>query len=370
MAIITANSSLQLGYNKGISSASSLLINSPSTGAALPFVADFTGNITRVALFTGDVTVYTTRPFTSTYYISTDITNLDVGIMESNVTKDLPSDTFLATPNTISIVAGPPPLYYTINLDNAVPVVKGNVYWIAYKPNASFTGTLVMTISSFFPYVYNGLWRIARRTSSAWSRFGSSAHVMYGSDTRWYSNNVPIHPVSRSIGPLVSDKEYGFSFILKSDHPAIRVTSIILESVVNIELISNMAITCKVRSQAGNLLYTFQTYNTNNLSLAGNLQFDGNDLWLESNTKYYIMLAFNGTFTSDVFFINYIYNPIWNNDEPFTSNVAERLSDGTITENTERYALFKIFVDSVRFDDTQKDIYINASPMFSGGFSG
>lgn len=371
MAIVTANSSLQLGYYKGFTSSTGFVIDSTSAGVALPFLADFTGNITRVALFTGSVVVYTFTPtFTQTTVISTDITNLNVGIMGSNAIGDLPSDTFLATPNTISITAGPPPLYYIINLDNAVPVIKGNVYWIVYKPNASFTGTLAVVVTNSSYYMLNGSWKVANRASSTWSRtFGSAAHVMYGSETRWYSNDIPVHPTARSIGPLVSDKEYGFSFTLKSDHPAIRVSCISLEYLS--QMVSNMTVTCKVRSQVGDLLYSFETYNTNTIGTFGNLHFHSNDLWLESNTKYYIMTDFNGTFTSDMYLKNYIYDPTWDDtDEAFTSNYAERLPDGTITETTTRYALFQIFVDSVRFDDTQKDTYINASPMFSGGFSG
>ena len=370
MAIVTANSSLQLGLYKGDLYDASIVIDSPSAGVALPFLADFTGNITRVALFTGSVVVYTFTPtFTQTTVISTDITNLNVGIMGSNAIGDLPSDIFLATPNTISIVASPPPLYYTINLDNAVPVVKGNVYWIVYKPNASFTGSLVVTVGSGSEGK-SGLWKVATRTSSTWSRSYSSAHVMYGSNTRWYSNDVPIHPVAKSIGPVISGKEYGFSFTLKSDHPAIRISNIVTDA-ISFYLISNINVTLKVRSQAGDVLHTFATYNTDSIAYNGVLTFYGNEFWLESNTKYYLMLDFNGTFTSDLYLRNFIYDPIWDDaDGAFTSNYAERLSDGTITETTSRYSLFKIYVDSVRFDDTQKDIYINASPMFSGGFSG
>jgi hypothetical protein len=374
MAIVTANSSLQLGFYRGSSNGVGVLIDSPSAGLALPFIADFTGNITRIALFTGNILVYTFTPtFTFTDVISTDITNLDIGIMGSNATGNLPSDTFLATPNTISITASPPPLYYIINLDNTVPVVKGNVYWIAYKPNASFTGKIVVTVTSG-TYIFNGFWKIANRTSSTWSRGGQFAHVMYGSDTHWYSNDVPIHPTAISSGLLVSDREYGFSFTLKSDHPAIRVSSISLEG-PSLENIANMIVSCNVRSQAGSLLHTFETYNTNTLSNNNNFIFEGHDLghdlWLEPNTKYYIMLAFNGTFPPTKSFRNYIFDPTWDDaDGAFTSNYAVRMSDGTITETTTLYYPFQIFSNSVRFDDTQKDIYINASPMFSGGFSG
>jgi hypothetical protein len=62
MAIVTANSSLQLGFYRGSSNGISVLIDSPSAGLALPFIADFTGNITRIALFTGSVVVYTFTP--------------------------------------------------------------------------------------------------------------------------------------------------------------------------------------------------------------------------------------------------------------------------------------------------------------------
>lgn len=370
MAIVTANTSLQLGFYRSYMNGSGLLIDSTSAGVALPFLAEFTGNITRVALFTGSVVVYTFTPtFTQTTVISTDITNLNVGIMGSNAIGDLPSDTFLATPNTISITAGPPPLYYIINLDNAIPVIKGNVYWIVYKPNASFTGTLAVNVSTGSNYRLNGSWRTANRASSTWSRSSAAAHVMYGSETRWYSNDVPIHPSARSVGPLSSDKEYGFSFTLKSDHPAIRISCISVENLS--QGVSDMTVTCKVRSQAGDLLYTFETYNSNTIATFGNLNFHSNDLWLESNTKYYIMTGFNGTLPSDRYLRNFIYDPTWDDTlGSFTSNYAERSSDGTITETTTRYALFQIFVDNVRFDDTQKDIYINASPMFSGGFSG
>lgn len=375
MPLVTSNTSIKLGYEMGYGQGGGVAIDSPSAGCALPFLADFTGNITRVILYTIAISTFVFDPTrTPPYYyvdnISTDITNLNVGIMQSNATGDLPSDIFLATPNTISLIASPPPIYYTINLDNAIPVIKGNIYWLVYKPNASFTGKLVLNTGTR-GYDSPAAYRISTRSGSTWSRTGGIGHLIYGSSTRWYSNDIPILPVARTYN-LEVNKEYGLAFKLKAKHPAIRVRSIQFQSLGNdISSFSNLTLICNIRSETGVLLYTFDTHKATNTKFGNNYFFIGRDIWLEANTKYYIMLAFSGTFTTAVTYRNFTYNQEWNDiDGSFTANYAERLSDGTIIETLDRYTIFQITIDQLRFDDTQPDVYINSSPMFSGGFSG
>ena len=284
--------------------------------------------------------------------------------MQSNATGDLPSDIFLATPNTISLIASPPPIYYTINLDNAIPVIKGNIYWLVYKPNASFTGKLVLNTGTR-GFDSPAAYRIATRSGSTWSRTSGIGHLIYGSSTRWYSNDIPILPVAKTYN-LEVNKEYGLAFKLKANHPAIRVRSIQFQSLGNdMSSFSNLTLICNIRSETGVLLYTFDTHK------ATNTKFGNNYFFIEANTKYYIMLAFSGTFTTAVTYRNFTYNQEWNDiDGSFTANYAERLSDGTIIETLDRYTIFQMTIDQLRFDDTQPDVYINSSPMFSGGFSG
>jgi hypothetical protein len=370
MALITTNTSLKIGFDQRFfTSGNTSTINSTTVGVALPFLAQFTGSITRVVL---------------TAVINTNYTNLNVGIMGSNATGDLPSDTYLATPNVQSGSTNSIPTNYIINLTNSVSVVKGQVYWLVFRPLGTFTGTLQVYYNHFLGLVsYNGQYRTALRTASTWSRnttIGSIA--MVGSSTKWYSVDAAYVPDSTTVISPAANQEYGFAFTLDANHPAIRVKGISFANSLNNSAGNGnpgMSFICKIYNAAGTLLYTFDTQDTDRINTTtgnGNAYFfnsSGSDIWLEPGTKYYIMQAFSGTFTNTPQYSTNLYdNTVQTALGAYNANYAQRSSGGVITETTTQFFIFHLEVDGIRFDDAGGGAggYVNASPMFSGGFSG
>ena len=152
MAIITTNTSLKIGYDQqAYIVGQTSVINASDLGIAIPFIAEFTGNITRIGI-----------PIST---VATAVTNLNVGIMASNATGDLPSDTYLATPNTVSLPTSGITLIQQ-NLTNPVAVTRGTVYWIVYRPNGSFTGSVTLYITTGLSVQIISHWRSAARNSS------------------------------------------------------------------------------------------------------------------------------------------------------------------------------------------------------------
>lgn len=367
MAIITTDTRLKIGFDQRIVTAgSTVVISSTAGGLALPFIAQFTGNITRVAV--------------SSSIIVTAITNLDIGIMASNATGDLPSDTFLASPNTTSFSTVSTPTLYNITLTNPVSITTGTVYWLVLKPNSSFTGNgnfyyNYTTLSNYFTY------RTANRVSSAWSRQTSQGSVaIYGSSTAWYSNDWSGVPDATFNTTVAANQEYGVAFTLDANHPAVRLERIgfahcITQNGTN----TAMSIICKIYNAAGTLLYTFDTVDTDRLvTTAGQghsffVNSSGSDIYLEPSTKYYLMIAYSGTFTNTPQISTFKQDTtILTANGAYTANYANKSSGGTFTETTTECMMFAIEVNGIRYDDAGSGGggYVNASPMFSGGFSG
>lgn len=369
MAIVTVNTNLKLGYDQRTNTtAASSIINASNTGVALPFYAQFTGSITRVVL---------------SGFVSTAVTNLDVGIMGSNAAGNLPDNIYIATPNTISLSVNSTSANYVINLTNSVSVTKGVVYWLTFRPNASFTGNVSVHQNFFGIYSYMGQWRSATRVLGNWVQGGTTgSNAIYGSSTQWYSLDLPSVPNSpASALNAAVNQEYGVSFQLNANHPAIKVKAIqFMNSLTNASTGGNpgMTTSCKIYNAAGTLLYTFNTQDTDRIgTTAGSgigyfWNTTGSDIWLEPSTKYYLMYSFSGTFTNTPQVAQYIFDTTTESAAgAFVSYYANRSSGGTITETNTLAMAFCVEVNGIRFDDSGgAGGYVNASPMFSGGFSG
>lgn len=370
MALITTNTSLKIGYDqRSFNSGNIITISATTGGLALPFLAQFTGNITRVVANISGV--------------ATSMTNLQVGIMASNATGDLPSDTYLATPNTFSATATTTPYMLVINLTNPVSVVKGTVYWLVYKPNGSFTGNITLYQNFAGIFSYNGSWRSSTRSASVWSRSAiTGSYVTYGSSTSWYSVDLPGLPDDPTPYNAAANQEYGVAFTLNANHPAIRVKGISFANCLNANATTGqpgMNFLCNIRNSAGTLLYSFGNYDTDRISTTvgnANAYFwnqTTSEIWLEPGVKYYLMMAFSGTFATSPQFTDYEYDASRQSaGGAFTANYANRSSGGVMSEVTTRFMAFHIQVDAIRFDDAGGGAggYVNASPMFTGGFSG
>ena len=366
MALVTTNTCLKIGYDQqAYIVGSTSTINSNATGVAIPFLAEFTGNITRVGI-----------PISA---VSTSVTNLDVGIMNSNATGDLPSDTFLATPDTISLATSGI-LLTQQTLTNVVSVTRGNVYWVVFKPNASFTGSVTLYITTGLSVQLMTHWRSATRTASTWSRTANAgANAIYGSATRWYSAYMPIPSADPGSITVSSTTEYGFSFQLDTNHPAVRISGVsFMNSLHNATTGGNpgMSFICKIYDAAGTLLYTFETQDTDRIntnSSVGNAYFfngTNSDIWFESNTKYYVMMAFVGTFTNTPTWQTYPMSTTYKEiNGAFTSTYTTK-TGSTFTEDDTKILPFHLEVSGIRYDDAGSGGNVNASPMFNGGFSG
>lgn len=367
MAIITTNTSLKIGYDYRIYQEGTLAtISSINGGRALPFQSQFTGSITRVIL---------------SAIINTSVTNLDIGIMGPNAAGNLPSDTFIAIPNTFSASTNTIPTNYIINLDNSISVIKGQVYFLTFKPNASFTGNLSIYIThvSYPNAAYNGTYESSSRSVSGWT-IGGGSSVIYGNSTRWFSTDIPIVP--KDISPITAsaNQEYGNSFTLNAEHPAIRVKSISFSNQISQSANPNMNFICKIYDSNGILLHTFAIEDSDRIVTGGDgtgisyfFNRTASDIWLEPATKYYIMFAFSGTFTSAPLVNTYPYdNTLSSAGGAYNSNYANRSSDGVITDITTKLMSFSLEVNGIRFDNVYNGIenYFYASSTINGGFNG
>ena len=366
MALVTTNTNLKIGFDiRHIPTTTAFTVTGTGGGLSLPFEAQFTGNISRVVM---------------TAVVSTNVTNLDVGIMGSNAAGDLPSDTYLAVPNTFSGSANATNTNYIINLNNPVAVVKGNVYWLTFRPNASFSGSLNIIQAFYGGVSYNGFWRSATRATSVWSRSAvTGTNVIYGSSTNWYSTDMAT--VTNDPAPITGrdDNEYGVAFTLDANHPAIRVRSISFANSLNVTNQPGIFFLVRIRNSAGTLLHTFANVDTDRIgsgTATGNALFynqSGSDVWLEPNTKYYIMMAYNGVFGTDPTISSFTFDTSMRSaNGAFIANYANRDNGGAMSEITTKFMPFHLEVDGVRFDDAGAGGggYRNASPMYSGGFSG
>jgi hypothetical protein len=369
MALVTVATNLKLGYDqRGYASGNTSTINSTATGVALPFYAQFTGSITRVVL---------------SATVGTAVTNLDVGLMGSNAAGNLPNNTYISTPNTISLSASTTPTNYVINLTNAISVTKGTVYWLAFRPNASFTGSVNVYQNHYGIYSYMGQWRSATRIASNWVQGSiTGSNAIYGSSIRWYSLDIPSTPDGPTTAiNAVANQEYGVSFTLGANHPAVKVKAItFMNSLSNASVGGNpgMTTSCKIYNAAGTLLYTFNTQDSDRFSTTAgsNIAYfwntTGSDIWLEPLTKYYLMYSFTGTFTNTPQVAQFIFDPTTESAAgAVTAYYANRSSGGIIAETNTLTMAFSVEVDGIRFDNSGgAGGYVNASPMFSGGFSG
>lgn len=315
--------------------------------------------------------------------LNSNTTNLDIGIMGSNATGDLPSDTYLATPNTFSGSANATPTNYTINLTNSVSVTKGQVYWLTFRPNASFSGNISIYQNHYLLYSYGGYWRSATRSASVWSRSAiTGSNVIYGSSTQWYSLDIACVPDDPSPYNAAANQEYGVAFTLDANHPAIRVKGISFANSINSNATTGQpgcTFLCNIRNSSGTLLYSFGSQDTdriNNGAGNGNAYFFNqttSDIWFEPGVKYYLMMAFTGTFTGTPQYTDYDFDTTLRSaNGAFTANYANRSSAGVMSEVTTRFMAFHIEVDAIRYDNTGAGGggFANGSPMFSGGFSG
>lgn len=368
MALVTTNTNLKIGYDQqAYVVGSTSTINSTATGVAIPFIAEFTGNITRVGI-----------PISA---VTSTVSNLQVGIMASNATGDLPSDTYLQTPDLVSLPTSSIVLTQQ-TLTNPVAVTRGNVYWIVYKPNGSFGGAVTLYITTGLSVQLLSHWRSATRAASVWSRTANAgANAIYGSSTRWYSAFMPIPSADSGSITVSSTTEYGTAFTLDTNHPAIKVENIsFMNSLTNAATGGNpgMFFICKIYNAAGTLLYTFESQDTdriNTTNSVGNAYFvneSGSDIWFEPATKYYLMMAFTGTFTNTPTWQTYPMSTTYKEvNGAFTAAYTTKVGS-TFTEDNTKILPFHIDVGSMRYDDVGGGAggYRNASFMFTGGFSG
>ena len=203
---------------------------------------------------------------------------------------------------------------------------------------------------------------------------------MYGSSTTWYSDDWAGVPDLTTTTTATANQEYGVAFTLDSNHPAVRLERIgfahcITQNGTN----TAMSLLCKIYNAAGTLLYTFDTVDTDKLvTTAGQghsffINSSGSDIWFEPATKYYIMIAYSGTFTNAPQISTYNQDiTIKSANGAYTANYANKSSGGVFTETTTECMMFAIETNGIRYDDAGSGggANYNASSMFNGGFNG
>jgi hypothetical protein len=363
MALITVNMPLQFGYEYANNlTATGTTVNSTATGYAYPFIPEITGSITHIAL-----------PINS---VTTAVTNLDVGIMASNAAGNLPINIYSATPNTLSIAVQGSSLT-EITLTNPVSVTRGTVYWLAVRPNASFTGNISLLTAQRAGQTASNNFPGATRLASNWVRSGNTSNVIYKVGTTWYADDMAVTPVGTTFTPSVST-EYGSAIIFPANHPAVKLKSITICNPLNNNATTGnpgMITSCKIYNASGTLLYTFDSEDTdrigNNAVVLSQMFWNstGADIWLEPNTKYYIMNAMSGTFTNTPTWYTTPTNPAYQHINGSMSQWYATNTAGTFTENTSMLYPTSINTSAIRFDNSGgAGGYYDSSPMFNGGF--
>ena len=362
MALITVNMPLQFGYEYANNlTGTGTTVSSTATGYAYPFIPEITGSITHIAL-----------PINS---VTTAVTNLDVGIMGSNAAGNLPDNTYAATPNTLSIAVQGSSLTEIV-LTNSVSVTRGTVYWLAVRPNASFTGNISLLTAQRAGQTPSNNFPGATRLASNWIRSGNTSNVIYKVGTTWYADDMAVLPVGTTFTPSVSS-EYGSAIIFPANHPAVQLKSITICNPLNNSATGNpgMITSCKIYNNSGTLLYTFDSEDTdrigNNTVVLSQMFWNstGTDIWLEPNTKYYIMNAMSGTFTNTPTWFLTPTSSAYQNINGSMSQWYVSKTGSTFTENTSFLYPTSINTSKIRFNDSGgSGGYYDSSPMFNGGF--
>ena len=318
---------------------------STQNGFGILITPPVTGTITDISFYTSGIT--------------TPITNLDVGIMGISAfgnTHYKPDDTFISS-NTVSIgTTG----WTDFTLTTGVGVTANSSYYLVAKQGASFTGDAYFQITDTASTLNNHSKQSTydlHNSSNGWQNPLASYLIGYAYkiNSTWYG--PPTHAAGwTQLAVNNGTDEYGFSFELVSNHPAVRVYSCWM-SIGQYNRQSYQTI--KAYNSSGTLLCVFDVVPCNwSDSLAGlvnssyMINRSGTELWLEPGQKYYFMNSLTATPSFSTAIRSYVSN-IDNTKKNllstiFTAYYATKIS-GTFSEDTTLMPEFGLTIDRIRY---------------------
>jgi hypothetical protein len=207
-------------------------------------------------------------------------------------------------------------------------------------------------------------------TAGVWAKQSIPIPCFCGTATKWFgASNIA---GGTQYTPNFTD-EVGFSITIPTGVPEMRLRAI--EGILGVSNITTADVSYKVYNSAGTLLQTFETYDnaiSSTSTLTNFVVSRGNstDLWLAPGTKYYIMMALSGSGSPVAYYLSRLVD-IQNNTTGIVSKFTTKVGT-TFTESSINYMPFSVLFDALRYEDTAGGGggYVDASPMFTGGFSG
>jgi hypothetical protein len=356
MATVTANGLMSFGYIGNIAASTVSNISQDNVGYAQGYQFFENASITRFAVY---VTTVTTNP-----------SNALIGLQTINATTGLPSGTFLT-----SVAANS----YTVDSWNiftlATPyaVSAGDILAAVWFNNTGSTINIGMATQERGAVLKsNNPTYAAAKTSSAgvWVRQGTAIPCLCGTDTEWFGESNTLG--STQYTPNFTD-EVGFSITMPASVPEMRLYAI--EGILGVTNITTANVSYKVYDSAGTLLQTFITYDnaistTSNLTNFVVLRGNSTDLWFSPGTKYYIMMNLSGSGTPIAYTLSRTVD-IRSLSTGIVSKFTTKVGT-TFTESSTEYMPMRVLFDASRYENTAGGGggYANASPLFTGGFSG
>jgi hypothetical protein len=357
MATVTANGLTSLGYIGNRASGTVSNISLGNVGHAQGFQFFENVSITRFAVYV--------------QALSTNPSNAQIGFQTIDTATGLPSGTFLTSVAANSYTANS---WNIFTLATPYAVSAGDKLYVVWFNNAGSTinlGLLTQEQGALFKS-NNGTYTAAKTTTAgAWSKTTATFPCFCGTATEWFGECNLFGTTQYT--PNFTD-EVGFSITMPTNMPEMRLYA--LEGALGVSNITTADVSYKIYNSAGTLLQTFVTYDNaisstntavpNVVVLRGN----GTDLWLSPGTKYYIMMALSGSGTPATYNLSRSVD-IQNSSTGIVSKFTTKVG-ATFTESSTEYVPIRVLFDASRYEDTAGGGggYVNASPMFTGGFSG
>lgn len=358
MAIVTVEGVQTFGITGNAVGSSVTAITTANVGHAMGFQFFEAVAITRFAVY---VAAVTTNP-----------SNCQIGFQTIDTTTGLPSGTFLTSVAANSYTSNS---WNVFTLATPYNVTAGDKLYAVWFNNTGSTINLGLNTQEGGARMsaLNPTYAASKTTTAgAWTKAGVPFPMYVGTATKWFGES---HPFTTGINftPNFTD-EFGFSVTLPSNIPEVRLRQI--EASLGISNLNTIDITFNIYNSAGTLLQTIDTYDgartslQNNTIISNTLHTHATDLWLAGGQKYYIMMALSGTGTFSV--QQRVLGLDQNNSSTgivskYTSKVGS-----TFTESTDSYIPMRLICDAYRYDNSAGGGggFVNASSVFTGGFSG
>jgi hypothetical protein len=358
MAIQTVDGVITFGIVGGRVASTATAFSQPDIGYGMGFQFAEAVSITRFAVYTSNVT--------------TNPSNAQIGLQNINMANGLPTGTWLTSVAANTYTANS---WNIFTLATPYSLAAGSKVFALWYNNAGSTMSVAFASQEqgVSQRALNPSISVAKTTTAGTFAKQAVAFPMFiGTATKWYGESHIFGNVQYI--PNTTD-EFGFSFTMPNNIPEVKLAQI--ETGLGVNNNPTFDVSYKIYNSAGTLLQTINTYDvglSSNLIINGNyniLHTNATDLWLQPGQKYYCMIALTGAATSWTY--NLSKSVDINSSSTGIQNAYATKVGSTFTESSTEILPFRIICDACRYNDSSGGGgggYVNASPMFSGGFNG